>query len=536
MHLAHFIYKPVLTFSLRNTWIVMAGAVASMVLAAFLATQVGCEFLPVLDEGNIWLRVTALPTSVSLEEAVRIAHRMRELCMTFPEIRNVTSQVGAPDDGTDANNFSNDEMFLDLKPAKDWRPQFHGDRTQLITALNDKLSEVPNVLLYFSQMIQDNVDESVAGAKGMVAIKIYGPDIDVLQQLGDQISDIVSKVPGFVDVADNMQIGQPQYRVVIDRDKASRYGVNASDIQNVVETAIGGTIATRLIDGEKRFPVRVRFSKEYRNTEHALDNLLIDPPGPITSVPLTEMASIKYGTGATAISRERNKRVMYIRMNVRGRDLGSAVEEAKGKILQGVHLPEGYKLIWAGQYEFLQDSIQALAIIVPTTLLLVFLILLVAFGSYKQALMIMCAVPLSALGGIAALLLMKTYFSISAAVGFIAVSGVAVQNGVILISNMNQLRDEGLTAYEAAYQGAFNRLRPVLMTATVAMLGLLPAAVSTGIGAQSQRPFAIVIIGGLFSATALTLVVLPALYTMINRSHKGPKNATVQPTTGASNV
>lgn len=531
IRLAQYVYKPILGFSLKNTWLVMAGAVGSFVIAGVLATHVGSEFLPVLDEGNVWLRVTALPTSISLEEAVKIAHRLRQICMTYPEVRRVTSQVGCPDDGTDPNNFSNTEMFLDLKPSQEWRPQFHGNRTELVNALNKDLSVVPNVLLYFSQYIQDNVDEAVAGAKGTVAIKIYGPDIDVLQKLGDRISDIVASVPGFVDVADGLQTGQPQYRVVIDRDECSRYGVNASDIQNLVETAVGGQVATKLIDDEKRFPVRVRFSQEFRNSKQALiDNILIDPPGPMTAVPIATMCSIQYGSGAAFITRERNRRVMYVRINLRGRDLGSAVREAEARIKKEVKIPDGYNYVWAGQYQFLQEATQNLLYIVPTTLLLVYLLLLAAFGSHRQAFLIMCAVPLSAIGGIAALLLMKTYFSISAAVGFIAVSGVAVQNGVILISNINQLRsDEGLSIAQAAYEGALSRMRPVLMTATVAMLGLCPAAVSTGIGAQSQRPFAIVIIGGLFSATVLTLIVLPALYTMIEkRSNRGPQNATVE--------
>ncbi|MBX9725554.1 MAG: efflux RND transporter periplasmic adaptor subunit, partial [Candidatus Obscuribacterales bacterium] len=371
------------------------------------------------------------------------------------------------------------------------------------------------------QYIQDNVDEAVAGAKGALAVKIYGPDIDELQRIGDQITSVVSKIPGLVDVANTQQLGQPQYQVQIDRDEASRYGVNVSDVQNVVETAIGGKIATRLVDGEKRFPVSVRFSKEYRNNIKALDNILIDPPGPISSVPLSEMGSIKYATGAAVITREANSRVMYVRINLRGRDLGSAVLEAQKAIKDNVKIPEGYTLKWAGQYEFQQQANQRLMVIVPATFVLIFLILLAAFGSYKNALIIMCGVPLAALGGISALLITGTYFSISAAVGFIALSGVAVQNGVILISHINMLRKEKLLSIkEAAFQGAVDRMRPVLMTATVAMLGLLPAAMSNGIGAQSQKPFAIAIIGGLLSATFLTLIVLPVIYSVVERDKK----------------
>jgi heavy metal efflux system protein len=515
IQLANSVYKPALGWSLKHPKFVMLGALICLGATIVLAANVGSEFLPALDEGNIWLRATVLPTSVSLEEAVKTAKRLRQIIDTFPEVKNVTSQTGCPDDGTDPNLFSNIEMFLDIKPADDWRPEFHRNKAELIKALNKDLSVIPNVLLYFSQYIQDNVDEAVAGAKGTLAVKIYGPDTAVLQRLGDQIADIVSTVPGMVDVANNQQLGQPQYQVAINRDEASRYGVNVSDIQNMVETAIGGKVATRLIDGERRFPVFVRFSKEYRNTEKALDNILIDPPGPITSVPLSQMASIKYGYGAAFITREANSRVMYVRINLRGRDLGSAVKEAQQKIKDKVIVPEGYRLVWAGQYEFQQQANQRLMIIVPCTLILIYFILLGAFGSHKNAFLIMCSVPLAGLGGVSALLLTKTYFSISAAVGFVALSGVAVQNGVILISYINQLRAGGMSIPDAAYRGALDRMRPVLMTATVAMLGLLPAATSNGIGAQSQKPFAIVIIGGLMSATVLTLLVLPAIYTVI---------------------
>jgi len=515
--LVHALYKPILSWSLAHTRIIVTIALVTFGITVFLAGQVGSEFLPPLDEGNIWLRATIYPPSVSLEQAVKIAKRIREIVRTFPEVHTVTSQTGCPDDGTDPNLFSNVETFIDLNNAKTWRPQFHEDKAELIKAMNKELSAIPNVVYYFSQYIQDNVDESVAGAKGALAVKIYGPDIVVLQQLGDQITDIATKVQGLVDVADNQQLGQPQYQIAINRDAASRYGVNVSDIQDLVETAIGGKVATKLMEGEARFPVLVRFSKEYRNTERALDNILIDPPGPMGPVPLSQMASIKPAFGASFITRERNSRVMYVRMNVRGRDLGSAVREVQKKLAAEVKIPEGYRVVWAGQYEFQQEANQRLMIIVPCTLVFIYFILLGAFGSRKNAALIMCSVPLAALGGVSALLLTNTYFSISAGVGFIALSGVAVQNGVILISYINHLRTtEGITVQEAAFKGALIRMRPVLMTATVAVLGLLPAATSNGIGAQSQKPFAIVIIGGLVTATVLTLVILPSIYTLIH--------------------
>ncbi len=521
IQVAYSIYTPILNWSLKHAKLVVLGALGCLAVTALLAANVGSEFLPALDEGNIWIRSTVLPTSVSLEESIKIAHRLRQIVSQFPEIRNVTSQTGCPDDGTDPNLFSNIELFLDLKPAGEWRPEFHQNKAELIKAINEKLSVIPNVLFYFSQYIQDNVDEAIAGAKGMLAIKIYGPDVAVLQKLGDQIAGIVSGIPGMVDVVNNQQMGQPEYQIKINREEAARYGVNVSDVQNLVDTAIGGKVATKLIEGEKRFPVLIRFSKEFRNTERALDNILIDPPGPMSALPLSQVASIKYGYGPAFITRERNARVMYVRINLRNRDLGSAVREAEKKINQQVKMPEGYRFIWAGQYEFLQEANQRLMIIVPATLLLIYFILLAAFGSPKHALLIMCGVPLAGLGGVSALLLTNTYFSVSAAVGFIALSGVAVQNGVILISHINHLRrNEKLSVIDAAHHGAIDRMRPVLMTATVAMLGLLPAALSNGIGAQSQKPFAIVIIGGLLSATVLTLIVLPTIYTLIENGSK----------------
>lgn len=518
------IYQPVLNFSLQNNALVVFGAIVCLAITGLLASRIGSEFLPALDEGNIWVRATVLPTSVSLEEAVRVAKKLREIIATFPEVENVTSQTGSPDDGTDPNLFSNIELFVDVKPMSKWRPEFHGNKHDLIVALNDKLEAVPNVLYYFSQYIQDNVDEAVAGAKGTLAIKVYGPDIKVLQRLGDQIASVVNAIPGLVDVANTQQLGQPEYQIAIDRDEASRYGVNVSDVQNLVETAVGGRVATKLLDGEKRFPVLVRLAKQYRDSEKSLDNILIDPPGPIGPVPLSELASIKHSDGAAFITRENNSRVTYVRVNLRGKDLGTAVKEAQEQIAEKVKIPEGYKITWAGQYEFQQEANQRLMIIAPVTLLLIYLILLAAFRSHKNSLLIMCAIPLAALGGVSALLLTGTYFSISAAVGFIALSGVAVQNGVILISHINHLRKtEGLTVTKATRAGALDRMRPVLMTATVAMLGLLPAATSNGIGAQSQKPFAIVIIGGLISATVLTLIVLPSIYLAIHRrSDKDP--------------
>ncbi len=563
--LVRVVYQPILRWTLNYPWPVLAGSVAAMALAVVLFLNTGSEFLPALEEGNIWLRATVLPPSVSLEEGTIIANHIREKILKYPEIRNVTSQTGSPDDATDPNLFSNIEFLVDLKPPEEWRVQFHRNKEELVNSMNKDLSVIPNVQYNFSQYIQDNVDEAISGAKGNLGIKLFGPDLNVLQKIGDQITAIIRKIPGMVDVADDNLLGQPQYQIVVDRFAASRYGLNVSDIEDLVATSVGGQNVTQLVEGERRFNVLVRLAKPFRNTKEAIDNLLINPPGPIGPIPISEVAHTKVESGALTINREENQRRIIIKANVRGRDLGSAVAEAQQKVAQQVHLPEGYRLDWGGQFQYQQESNQRLMVVVPLTLGLIFFILLLAFGSARYALLILVAVPLAAIGGVIGLFVTHTYFSISAGVGFIALTGVAVQNGVIMISYINQLRQQwdsspkliSQVAYialtqvaarhsvkminylsyfrqdwnfptntitKAVYEGALTRMRPVLMTATVAILGLLPVATSNGIGSQSQKPFAIVIIGGLISATFLTLLVLPTLYNLVEiRTNKHQK-------------
>lgn len=515
------VYKPILRATLKFPLPVLAASLGVLVFAIVLFFHTGSEFLPALEEGNIWLRATVMPPSVSLEQGADIANHIREIIIKYPEIKNVTSQTGTSDDGTDPNLFSNLEFLVDLKDASQWRTEFHHNKNELVSAMNRDLSVIPNVDYEFSQYIQDNVDEAISGAKGSLGIKIFGADLNVLQKLGDQVTGIISKVPGMVDVADDKILGQPQYQVIVDRNAASRYGLNVSDVENLVSTSIGGKVVTQITEQERRFNVLVRLAQPFRNTKEAIDNLLINPPGPIGSIPVSLVAHTQTSSGALAINREENRRRMVIKANVRGRDLGSTVAEAQQKISQQVRLPEGYRLEWSGQFQYQQESNQRLMIVVPLTLAFIFLILLMAFKSARYALMILVAVPLAAIGGIIGLFITHTYFSISAGVGFIALTGVAVQNGVILISYINQLlyesQAESKTITEAVFEGALTRMRPVLMTATVAILGLLPVATSNGIGSQSQKPFAIVIIGGLISATFLTLLVLPTLYNLVEK-------------------
>jgi len=568
------IYKPVLRWTINHPLPVLTASLAALVLAVILFLHTGSEFLPALEEGNIWLRATVVPASVSLEQGIIVASNIREILLKYPEVKNVTSQTGSPDDATDPNLFGNIELLVDLIPSEQWRSRFHGNKTELISAMNEDLSVIPNVDFNFSQYIQDNVDEAISGAKGTLGIKVFGADIKVLQALGDQIKDIVSGVPGMVDVADDHLLGQPQYQVVVDRDAASRYGLNVSDVQNLISTSVGGKAVTQLVEGERLFDVLVRLEKVYRSDQEAIDKLLINPPGSIGPIPISLVAHTETVSGPLVINREENKRLMIVKANVRGRDLGSAVGEAQQKVASQVHIPEGYEINWGGQYEYQQESNQRLMIVIPATLGLIFVILLLAFGSPRYALLILVAVPLAAIGGIVGLYVTQTYFSISAGVGFIALTGVAVQNGVIMVSFINQLlqgyldkfaqgldipglppsspRIKDQAAYVAlikagaqtrtlktvnytqllpnnsqtisyligrsAYEGALARMRPVLMTATVAILGLIPVALSNGIGAQTQKPFAIVIIGGLISATFLTLVVLPTLYNLVEKN------------------
>ncbi|AGY60089.1 efflux RND transporter permease subunit [Gloeobacter kilaueensis] len=514
LYLAEKIYRPLLTAAVRAPWALLGGCAAAFGAAVLLFGSVGSEFLPNLDEGNIWLRVTVLPTSVSLEQSVKVAQAIRLRLIRFGEVKNVVSQVGSPDDGTDANNPSNIEFLVDLKPAEQWNPKWHQNKEELVEAMDRNLQNVPGILTTFSQYIQDNVDEAIAGAKGEVAVKLYGPDLSVLQKYGDQIAAIMTKIPGMVDVADDKMLGQPQYQIQVDRRSADRYGVNVEDIEQVIETAVGGTVATQLVEGERKFNVLVRFDRPFRSSPDALANILITAPNGRT-VPLAAVAKVETTVGATMIGRSENSRLILVKANVRNRDLGGAVAEAQQKVNAQVKLPEGYHLVWGGQFENQQRANARLSIAIPITLGVIFLILYSSFGTVRDALIAMTAIPLAAIGGVSGLWLTHTYFSVSAGVGFIAAAGVSVQNSVIILTYIRQLRQEGFPTMKAVFEGAQTRLRPVLMAGTVAILGLIPAALSNGIGSQSQKPFAIVIIGGLLTATLLTVFVVPVLYGLL---------------------
>ena len=481
------------------------------VVALTLFCFIGSEFLPNLDEGNIWLRVTVLPRSTTIEHSVEVAREIREILLQYPEVKNVISHIGSADDGTDPNLLSNIENMVDLKLAKDWRWKWHKNKQKLIQDMSEKLSDIPGITTYFTQYIQDNVEEAVSGSKGQVVVKIYGSDLYELQKLQDQTLAVLSNVKGIVDLSYDQIIGQPQYQIKIDRVKASRYGLRSDDIQKVVEIAIGGKNATQVLENEKRFDVFLRLEAKDRNSYRKIQNIIVKTPEGI-SVPLSNVTDISTDNGAMIITRSENSRVAMVRFNIRGRDLGSTVKDAQKELDKKLQLPDEYRIKWAGQSESQKSANTRLAIILPITLILIGVILHLNYKSKRLVLIAMSPILVTLSGCIFALFVTRTYFSISAGVGFIAAIGVSIQNGVILLSSIIRQNKLNTNLISAIEKGAIQKLRPVLTASLVAILGLLPAALSNGIGAQSQKPFAIAIIGGLSVGTFFTIFLIPLLY------------------------
>jgi heavy metal efflux system protein len=491
-----------------------AGAAALMVYLAF-GGVIGSEFLPHLDEGAIWARGT-LASSTGPTGGERIAKQARLIFARFPEVTQVTSQVGRPDDGTDATGFFNTEYFVDLKPRAQWRPQFHQTKDELIAAMDGQVEKIPGVLWNFSQPISDNVEEAVSGVKGELSVKLYGSDLADLEKTADRIVAVMEKVPGVADLGVFRVIGQPNINLVVDRQKADRYGINVADIQDAVETAAGGKAVTQVLDGERRFDVTVRYQEPYRSTVEDIENIrILAPDG--ERVSLGQLCDVKIQDGASMIYREANSRYIAIKYSVRGRDLGSTVQEAMAHVTREVTLPQGYHLDWAGEYESQQRANQRLELIIPITVIVILLILYVMFHSLKWAAVVLLAVSLAPLGGLLALLVTGTHFSVSSGIGFLALFGVSVQIGVIMVEYIHQLRARGIAVVDAVIEGAVRRLRPIMLTMLVATLGLLPAAMSHDIGSDSQRPFAIVIVGGLIVDLLIGVFLLPNLYVVFAR-------------------
>ncbi|MBI3786511.1 MAG: efflux RND transporter permease subunit [Deltaproteobacteria bacterium] len=501
-------YKPALNWSIGRPRLTMTIASLLLVASLMVVPLLGSEFLPELDEGDIWVRAK-LPIGVSLEGAERYVHRMRDVLRGFPEVRTVVSQIGSPDDGTDPNGPDNVELYVAMKPREAWVTTH--DKNALIDDMNKKLSVLPGVTYNFSQPIKDNVDEAISGVKGELSIKLSGPDLDILQAKAEEIVRVLHDIEGVRDLDFDHLAGQPQLRIVVDREQANRYGITVSDVQDAIETATAGKRVTDMLEGERRFPLVVKLAEGNEPPLDRIRNLLVPAPN-ATRIPLTQLTHIDTAPGFAQILRENNQRRVAVKWSVRGRDMGSMVAQGQQRVAETVHLPEGYRMVWSGRFEDQQRAMRRLELIVPAVIFIIFILLFGNFNSVRDAGLVLVHVPFALIGGILALLVTGTHFSISAGVGFISLFGVAVLNGVLLVSYFNDLRRSGTPLREAVVRGSLVRLRPVLMTGMLAIFGFLPAAISHAIGAEVQRPLAIVVIGGLISATLLTLLVLPATY------------------------
>jgi cobalt-zinc-cadmium resistance protein CzcA len=510
-------YRGAVKLAIQNRWITVSIGLASLAVALFLTFSgiIGSEFLPHLDEGAIWAR-GAMANSIGETEGTRFTQHSRYILASFPEVTKVVSQAGAPDDGTDTGGFGNTEYFIDLKPKDQWRPVFHQKKEELIAAMDRELEKYPGAFWNFSQPIEDNVDETMTGTKGGLCAKLYGPDLDVLEEKGDEIKDVMGNIDGIKDLGIQRDTGQPNIDLTVDRQAAARFGINVADIQDAVQTAIGGNSVSQVLQGEAVYNVVVRYQKQYRDTKEAIENIrLLSPSG--ERVSLAQLTKAQVRDDAYDIYREDGSRYVAIRFGVRGRDLGTTVKEAIAKIAKNVQIPRGYHLEWSGEYDSEKRAEARLLFILPLTIFFIFIILYAMFRSFKWAILLLANVAMAPVGGLLALLVTGTFFSVSSGVGFLALFGVSVQTGVIMLEYINQLRARGYTPEGAAIEGAVLRLRPIMMTMLVATLGLLPAAMSHAIGSDSQRPFAIVIVGGLMAALVLSIFLLPTLYVWIAR-------------------
>lgn len=508
-------YRRSLRRAIRMRFAVLTPVVILFFVAIglFAAGAIGSEFLPHLDEGAIWARGTLAP-STGPAEGADVMQRARLVFASFPEVTQVVSQVGRPDDGTDTTGFFNTEYFVDLKPKNQWRPVFHEDKDGLIEAMNAQVSKIPGVLWNFSQPIADNVEEAVSGVKGELAVKVFGSDLHILEGKAVQIANVMSRINGIEDLGVFRVLGQPNLNFTVNREQAARYQLNVSDVQDAIETAVGGKVVSEVLRGERVYDLVPRFASNYRDTQDAIENIrILAPTG--ERVSLDQLCSVKMEDGASEIYREANSRYVALKYSVRGRDLGSTVEEAMRKVDQQVKLPKGYTLDWAGEYASEQRANARLELIVPITIVVIFVLLYSMFGSFKWSALVMVTVILAPIGGLLALYFTGTHFSVSSGIGMLALFGVSVQTGVIMIEYINQLRAHGHSIEDSAVEGAVLRLRPIMMTMLVATLGLLPAAISRGIGSDSQRPFAIVIVGGLSATLIMSIFVLPTLYVWI---------------------
>jgi cobalt-zinc-cadmium resistance protein CzcA len=486
-------------------------AFSIMAVTFFSAKYLGNEFLPELDEGALWVKAQ-LPMSASLTQSKQISDKMTETLRKFPEVNHTLAQIGRTNDGTDPKGFFNVEIAVDLKPKAEWPKGISTE--SLIDSMNVQLVKYPGLLLNYSQPIRDNVEEAVAGVPASLAVKIFGPNFDTLDNLANKVQHELSKVQGVEDLGVLRNLGQPEFRIELDQQKMALYGITTTDAQSVIEMALGGKAATQLYEGERKFDIRIRYQKSFRDTKEKVQDLMI-PTQDGAKIPISEISNIKTLTGPAFVYRDNNYRYIPVKFSIRGRDLGSTIKEAQKNVDANVHLPEGYKMSWNGEFENQQRASKTLMNVVPVCLLAIFLILFMLFGNVKDSLLTILNVPFALIGGILALHFRGMNFSISAGIGFIALFGICIQNGVILITVFRKNLEAKMPLRDALENGVISRVRPVVMTALMAAIGLLPAAISTGIGSESQKPLATVVIGGLVTSTILTLIILPILYAIV---------------------
>nr|WP_294509043.1 CusA/CzcA family heavy metal efflux RND transporter [uncultured Rhodopila sp.] len=520
------IYRPILAFVLANRILALGTLVLLLLFTGFAVRTLGLEFLPKLEEGNFWVRAT-MPTSISLEEGNGYVNRMRAVLRGFPEVVTVVSQHGRPDDGTDATGFFNAEFFVPLRPFDTWPAGVN--KETLAVRMNAALEEqFPGVDFNFSQYIEDNVEEAASGVKGENSVKLYGNDLETLERTADKIKDVMSSVPGIADLAVLTSLGQPTVRIDVDRGKAARYGLAPGDINATVQAAIGGQAAGNLYENasDRNFPIIVRLSPEYRQSLDAIRRIDIGAPtasGGITPIPLTDVADVRLLSGAAFIYREQQERYIPIKFSVRGRDLGTAVLEAQQKVADQVLLPGGFHLEWAGEFGNLEEALGRLAVMVPLSIVLICLLLYVNFGSVTDMLLAASVIPMALIGGVFALFVTGTPFSVSAAIGFVALFGISAMDGIIVLTYFNRVVEAGMERGPAIWRTCQTQLRPVMMTCIVAAVGLMPAALSTGIGSQVQRPLALVVVGGALMLPVLILLALPVLIEVFSRRNAPEK-------------
>jgi cobalt-zinc-cadmium resistance protein CzcA len=508
----HRVYTPALRYALAHQRRIIGLGIGFVVLTLILASQLGSEFLPQLEEGNFWIRAS-MPTTLSLQDGEAATHRMRLILLRHPEVITVVSQHGRPDDGSDAAPFSNVELFAPLKPVDEWPRGV--TKAKLTEQLQEEFQrELPGIGFNFSQYIEDNIEEAMSGVKGANSVKIVGPNLDTLTVLANRVRDQMAQVRGITDLGIFPVLGQPNLDIMVDRGSAARYGLNSGDVNTLVQAALGGTVATTVLEADRQFDLVVRFASDARDDIDKIRSIKVGvqtPSGTTAFIPLSELATISLDNGASWIYHESTQRYIPVKFSVRGRDLSGAVGEAQDRIAHNVRMPTGYRLVWAGEFGELQAAERRLAVIVPISLLLIFGLLYGLFNSLRYSLLALSGIPFAAAGGIVALYVAGLHFSISAGIGFISLFGVAVMHGVLMITYYETERHHGASPIDAVFSAASTRMRPLLMTAFSACIGLFPAAISTAIGSQVQRPLATVVVGGMLIGPVVLLLVVPAL-------------------------